>query len=198
MGFQALVDFGQDVLIDENRNPKRGYFIAFVISHSRHKYFEWLDRPFKTSDVVRCHEYAFQFYGGMPEEMVYDQDALIAVSKNSGDIIYTAEFQWYRDLRKFKVYLCIKAAPESKGEIGNVVKFIKRNFSNNRTHSSLVSLNMQSFSWLNRTGNYKVHNTTKKRPFEVHALEKQHLKKVSLTFSHEQSTTVRIYNKEYA
>ncbi|MFB9985909.1 IS21 family transposase, partial [Bacillus benzoevorans] len=30
-----------------------------------------------------------------------------------------------------------------------------------------------------RTGNYNVHNTTKKRPVEVHALEKQHLKPVS-------------------
>jgi len=192
MGFQAQVDFGQDVLVDENGNPKRGYFIAFVLSHSRHKYFEWLDRPFKTSDVVRCHENAFLFYGGMPEEMVYDQDALIAVSENSGDIIYTAEFQRYRDLRKFKVYLCRKADPESKGKIENVVKFIKRNFSNNRTYSSLESLNEQSLSWLNRTGNYKVHNTTKKRPFEVHALEKQHLKKVSLAFSHENSTIASI------
>ena len=97
MGFQAQVDFGQDVLMDTEGNPKRCYFIAFVLSHSRHKYFEWLDRPFKTIDVIRCHENAFQFYGGMPEEIVYDQDALIAVSENAGDIIYTAEFQRYRE-----------------------------------------------------------------------------------------------------
>lgn len=192
MGFQAQVDFGQDILIDVDSNPRRCYFIAFVLSHSRHKYFEWLDRPFKTSDVIRCHENAFQYYGGMPEEIVYDQDALIAVSENAGDIIYTAEFQKYRELRKFKVYLCRKSDPESKGKIENVVKFIKRNFSKNRTFSSLELLNEQSLSWLKRTGNYKVHNTTKKRPFEVHALEKPHLKIVSTSFSYENSTNISI------
>lgn len=192
MGFQAQVDFGQDVLIDVDGNPKRCYFIAFVLSHSRYKYVEWLDRPFKTSDVIRCHEKAFQFYGGMPEEIVYDQDALIAVSENAGDIIYTAEFQRYREFHKFKVYLCRKSDPESKGKIENVVKFIKHNFSKNRTYSSLEQLNEQSLSWLKRTENYKVHNTTKKRPFEVHALEKPHLKKVSSAFSYENSTTASI------
>lgn len=36
--------------------------------------------------------------------------------------------------------------------------------------------------WLKRTGNYKVHHNTKKRPVEVYALEKQHLQKVSGTY----------------
>lgn len=36
--------------------------------------------------------------------------------------------------------------------------------------------------WLKRTGNYKVHHNTKKRPIEVYALEKQHLQKVSGTY----------------
>ncbi len=36
--------------------------------------------------------------------------------------------------------------------------------------------------WLKRTGNYKVHHNTKKRPIEVYALEKQHLKQVSGTY----------------
>jgi transposase len=42
-----------------------------VLSHSRFKYVEWLDRPFTTRDVLRCHENAFHVFGGMPEEIVY-------------------------------------------------------------------------------------------------------------------------------
>lgn len=67
------------------------YFITFVLSHSRYKYVEWLDRPFTTKDTIRCHENAFAFFGGMPEEIVYDQDHLITVSENVGDILLTED-----------------------------------------------------------------------------------------------------------
>lgn len=44
---------------------------TFVLSHSRHKYVEWLDRPFTTKDVIACHERAFAYLGGMTKELVY-------------------------------------------------------------------------------------------------------------------------------
>lgn len=88
-------------------------------------------------------------------------------------------------MRKFHVYLCRKSDPESKGKIENVVKYVKYNFSKNRVYHNLDIWNEHCLKWLKRTGNYKVHNTTKKRPFEVHALEKQHLQKVSTRFSFE-------------
>ncbi|RUU71795.1 IS21 family transposase, partial [Mesorhizobium sp. M7A.F.Ca.MR.362.00.0.0] len=43
--------------------------------------------------------------------------------------------------------------------------------------------NEKCLAWLDRTGNQNVHNTTKKRPAEVHALEKQHLSPVSSLLS---------------
>lgn len=192
MGVQGQVDFGQDTPMTSTGERKRLYCIAFVLSHSRFKYVEWLDRPFRTEDVVRCHENAFQFYGGMPQEMVYDQDALISVSENAGDLLFTAKFEKYRKLRKFQIYLCRKSDPESKGKIEQVVKYVKGNFSKNRTYDNLVLWNELTIKWLARTGNRKVHHNTKKRPVEVHALEKQHLKPVSSLLSFENSLTKSI------
>ncbi|WP_052652825.1 DDE-type integrase/transposase/recombinase [Planococcus massiliensis] len=170
-------------------------FIAFILSHSRYKYVEWLDRPFRTADVVRCHENAFTYYEGMPVEMVYDQDALLAVSENAGDLILTAEFTKYQAARGFKIYLCRKSDPESKGKIEQVVKFVKYNFSKNRVFDQLDSWNEASLAWLKRTGNHKVHHNIKKRPSEVHALEKQHLRKVSTTYLFENTLTSSITRK---
>ncbi|WRP07359.1 hypothetical protein U9J35_04105 [Rossellomorea aquimaris] len=128
---------------------------------------------------------SFSLLWRKPEEIVYDQDRLISVSENAGDLILTKEFQAYQQTRKFSIYLCRKKRdPESKGKIENVVKYIKYNFSKNRVYSSLDVLNAQCIKWLSRTGNYNVHYTTKKRPFEVHALEKQHLQKVSTYHKH--------------
>ncbi|MBU8909041.1 DDE-type integrase/transposase/recombinase, partial [Desertibacillus haloalkaliphilus] len=158
VGKQAQVDFGQTVVKNHQGVNKRLYFIAFVLSHSRFKYIEWLDRPFRTADVIKMHENAFHYFAGMPEEMVYDQDALLSVSENAGDLIMTSEFTKYHQARQFKIYLCRKSDPESKGKIEQVVKFVKNNFSKNRIFGNIEDWNHSCLAWLKRTGNYKVHH----------------------------------------
>ncbi|WP_071461301.1 IS21 family transposase [Bacillus massilinigeriensis] len=185
MGMQVQVDWGETKVKTSLNREVKLYFISFVLSHSRYKYVEWQDRPFTTRDTIRCHESAFQYFGGMPEEIVYDQDHLITVSENAGDIIYTGDFQAYKQERSFRVYLCRKADPQTKGKIENVVKFVKGSFAKNRVFFNLESWNEKCLAWLERTGNQNVHNTTKKRPAEVHALEKQHLRPVSSLLSFE-------------
>lgn len=185
MGQQIQVDWGEITVKNQEKKPIKLYFITFVLSHSRYKYVEWLDRPFTTRDTIRCHEKAFQFFGGIPKEIVYDQDHLITVSENAGDIILTGEFQAYKQERGFRIYLCRKADPQSKGKVENVVKYVKKNFAKNRVFPNLEAWNEKCLAWLKRTGNFNVHHTTKKRPVEVHALEKQHLKPVSSLLSFE-------------
>ncbi len=121
MGYQMQVDFGETKLKNLEGNLVRLWFITFVLSHSRHKYVEWLDRPFTTADVIRTHENAFAYFGGMTKEIVYDQDHLILVSENSGDLILTHEFAVYAEKRGFKIHMCRKQDPESKGRIEHVV-----------------------------------------------------------------------------
>lgn len=191
-GKQAQVDFG------EIRVPKRDggtiklYAVAFVLSHSRYKYIEWQQTPFRTQDVIRCHENAFEYYGGIPEEMVYDQDKLMTVSENAGDIIFTTGFQSYRHERGFSIYLCRKADPESKGKVENVVKYAKYNFAKHRTFYSLDRWNEETIAWLARTANHKEHETIKKRPDTVFALEKQHLRQTELSFVNDNEYTAII------
>ena len=194
-GKQMQVDWGQTIQKTIHKKDIKLYFIAFVLAHSRQKYMEWQDRPFTTQDTIRCHEHAFQFFEGMTEEIVYDQDNLIAVSENAGDLILTKEFQQYVKERKFKVHLCRKADPESKGKIENVVKYVKKNFAIHRVFSTIEDWNEKAWKWLERTGNYKVHHTIKKRPFEVFLLEKQHLRKISSPLSDNESIPNQIITR---
>src|SRR5690625_978182 len=191
MGSQAQVDFGQTEQLMPDGTKIKLRFIAFVLAHSRFKYMEWLDRPFTTRDVVRAHENAFQYFEGIPDELVYDQDALLIVSENSGDLILTKEFQAYKEERNLTIWMCRGADPESKGKIENVVKYVKHNFAKHRIYHGLDSWNEAGWKWLERTGNYKVHNTIKKRPVEVFTLEKQHLRPIS-------SPTTNYLNSNYA
>lgn len=195
MGQQIQVDFGQTRVLTTSGEYKRLYLIGFVLAHSRYKYIEWLDRPFRTTDLIRMHENAFRFYGGMTTEIVYDQDRLLAVSENAGDLIMTTEFTKYQQARKFKVYLCRSSDPESKGKIEQVIKYVKNNFAKNRRYDNLIDWQDSCMRWLKRTGNYKKHHNTKKRPVEVYALEKQHLQKVSGTYIFEDISLSSITRK---
>jgi transposase len=66
MGQQAHVDFGKVKVKNQQGKLIDLYFIAFVFSHSRYKYQEWLDRPFTTRDVIQAQENAFQWVNRIP------------------------------------------------------------------------------------------------------------------------------------
>ena len=178
-GRQAQVDMGEISLETTNGRHKKVYCFGMVMTHSRYKYILWEEKPFTTDTFVQAHIKAFAFFGGRPQEMVYDQDKILAVSENNGDIIYTARFQSYINEVKFDIFLCHGADPESKGLIENVVKYAKHGFAEHRIFRGIDSFNADCIAWLKRTGNKKVHGTTKKIPAEVFALEKEYLIPVS-------------------
>lgn len=105
------VDFGETKQHTPKGEGIKLYFISFVLSHSCYKMVMWLDRSFTTSDVLWAHEKAIEILGGMPEEIVYDQDHLILVHENAGDFIFTSAFQSYRKERGFHVYMRKRADP---------------------------------------------------------------------------------------
>jgi len=179
MGFQAQVDMGEIKLKDMDGSTVKLYGFAMVLSHSRHKYVRWQERPFTTATFIESHEKAFAFYTGQPKEIVYDQDKVLAVSENHGDIIYTEAFQTYLMVKKFQVFLCRGRDPESKGRIEAVVKYAKNNFAKHRIFKGIDAFNDDCIKWLERRGNGKKHEMTQKIPAEVFTLEREHLTPVS-------------------
>lgn len=179
MGAQAQVDMGQISLETPSGKHKTVYGFGMVMSHSRHKFVLWQERPWTTATFVQAHIKAFRFFGGRPRQLVYDQDKVLAVSENHGDIIYTEGFQSYLDATGFDIFLCRGSDPESKGRIEAVIKYAKNNFARHRILTDIDAFNADTLAWLARTGNATEHETTKKIPAEVFAIEQEHLIPVS-------------------
>lgn len=177
-GYQAQVDMGQRTMKDENGKSVKIYIFAMVLSSSRYKYVCFQLEPFTAKTFVEAHDKAFRFFGGRPSEIVYDQDRVMVVSENGGDIIYTETFENYKNYAGFSVYLCRGADPESKGKIEAVVKYVKNNFLLCRVFHGIARLNSDGLAWLDRTGNGLVHETTKMVPSVVFVQEQKHLKAV--------------------
>lgn len=196
MGQQMQVDFGEKWLKNTEGNRVKVYAAAFVLAHSRYKYAEIQSRPFTATDLVSACHRCFRYMGGMPQEMVFDQDSIVCVSENCGDIIHTYEFEKLRQECKFSVYLCRGADPESKGKVESTVKYVKGNFLENRLYFDDETLNRCCLQWLHRTANAKVHGTTKRIPAEVFQQEREHLRPLAGIPDHRITTICRAVRKD--
>jgi transposase len=174
-GKQAQVDFGEYNMRDGQGKRVKVYFFTIVLSRSRYKWVYFSQAPFTTSLAIVAHYKAFEFFGGIVSEIVYDQDRVFMVDENKGDLILTEEFQTFCKAMPFKLYFCRKSDPQSKGKIENVVKYVKQNFLYNRPFTDIHTLNREALSWLSRTANGMHHKVTKKKPSDEWMIEQEHL-----------------------
>ncbi|HDR67420.1 MAG TPA: IS21 family transposase [Bacteroidaceae bacterium] len=177
-GKQAQVDFGEYNMTAQEGTRKKIYFFCMVLSRSRQKFTWYSEHPFTTLAAIAAHERALQFFEGITEQVVYDQDTLFLVNENIGDLILTEAFRKYAEYRRIKLHFCRKSDPESKGKVENVVKYIKHNFLRGRTFINIHVLNEQGLAWLQRTANAKVHAATRKVPQDEWIIEKQYLRPI--------------------
>jgi len=177
-GKQMQLDFGQKKVRTTGGGYTTLYCMGVVLAHSRYKYGKWSEKPFTAAMFVQMLLDCFEYFGGIADELVIDQDKLITVSENYGDIIYTYEFEKFKQSMGFNVYLCRKGDPESKGKIEAVVKYYKGNFAPNRLFADIRSWNQSFYDWLDRTGNRNIHGTTKKVPADVFLMEQKYLRPV--------------------
>ena len=181
-GQQAQVDFGEYILYDNEKQRKKVYFFSLVLARSRFKFVYFSLCPFTTAITIEAHEKAFEFIGGYPKTLVYDQDKVLLYSENVGDLILTEEFRSYHASRPFGLHFCRKSDPQSKGKIENVIKYIKYNFLRGRVYFNIHQLSGESIGWLDRTANGKKHATTMLVPALEWQIEKAHLKPLRETF----------------
>jgi transposase len=176
MGFQLQMDFGSKSVrnADSSRYTKL-YVAAFSLSYSRYKWGVFQEKPFTSEDLVRALYGCFEYIGGMPRQLVYDQDSILVVSENNGDIIHTHAFAAFLQETHLETLVCRRSDPETKGKIEAVVRFIKGNFIENRLYMGLGIWNQSFEEWLERTGNGRVHETTKHKPSELFLEEQEHL-----------------------
>lgn len=115
--------------------------------------------------------------GGMPQELVFDQDGIVCVSEKTAAILSTPT-----NLKN-----CVRNANLASICVGQRIrkvrvkwkmpsKYVKYNFLENRIYLDDETLNYCCLQWLERTANAKVHGTTKRIPAEVFTEEREHLR----------------------
>ncbi len=174
-GEYAQCDFGERWMRSPQGHSLKVYFLAMSLSRSRYKFVYFSRTPFTAALAVYAHELAFDYFGGIPRKIIYDQDKVFLVKENLGDLILTSGFRALFREHGFEPVFCRKSDPQSKGKIENVVKYVKYNFLRGREFIDIDRLNKVALGWLERTGNGTEHHGIRRIPQEEFEMEKTYL-----------------------
>ncbi len=166
-GVQCQVDPGElrKVMIDEKQVSV--YFVVFVLSYSRLMYVATSFTPINTVTFIRMHDEAFRYFGGVPEECVYDQTKLVVIHEEFREVRYNEAFYHYATSAGYDLRVCEGYDPESKGKVEAGVKYVKGDFFYGEEFTSRSALNQHLSCWVNDVANCRIHGTTQQVPVEV-------------------------------
>ena len=86
-GLQGQVDWGffeNYTVTDRNGEEKKLYCFLMILGYSRMRYIEFVT-DMSTQTLIRCHLNAFDYFGGYPEEILYDNMKLSGTCIISND-----------------------------------------------------------------------------------------------------------------
>lgn len=176
-GIQCQVDPGELRGVMIGGVERIVYFVVFVLSYSRLMYVGLSSRPINTDTFIRMHDAAFRFFGGMPEECVYDQTKLVVLSEKYREIEANPRFYEYATHSGFRIHACEGYDPESKGKVEAGVKYVKNNALYGESFANWSALEAHVADWLDTIANVRLHGTTGRQPVSHYQEEeRQHMK----------------------
>ena len=167
-GKQGQMDWGifEDQQVYEDGKSKKLYCFLMILGYSRTRYIEFVT-DMSTSTMIRCHQAAFRYFGGYPEEILYDNMKQVVIKRllKQEDSTLNRQFEDFAGFYGFKPVLCRPYRGQTKGKVERTVQFVRDNFMVGIKYDSLADLNGQALAWCNKV-NGKVHATTNEIPFE--------------------------------
>ena len=172
-GVQCQVDPGEIRGVNIGGEERTVYFVVFVLSYSRLMYVAASPNPIDTDVFIRIHDMAFRYFGGCPEECVYDQTRLVVIRETFRELELNQRFHQYATGAGFQIRACEGYDPESKGKVEAGVKYVKNNALYGESFSDWRELEEYLATWLEKTANARIHGTTGKVPRQVYDEEER-------------------------
>ena len=159
-GEQSQVDWSPFGTIEDYGIKKRLYCFSMVLGFSRCLYIE-----FTTSQDIliflRCHQNAFQYFGGYTGTILYDNLKTVVLFRCEGNIQWNPKFMDFAGFYGFQPKLCRLYRAKTKGKVERPFPYIRRDFFIGTKFEGVDDLNEKRLSWLNNIANTRVHGTTK-------------------------------------
>jgi transposase len=169
-GHQGQVDFA------EFRFPwGKRFALLVVLGYSRLLWVRFYPRQTMATLMAGLEE-AFAYFGGVPQELLFDQlKAVIDDDRrpDGGTLLENPEFLRFAAHWTFRIRACRPYRARTKGKVERPVGYLRTNFVYGRTFLGDGDLDAQCRTWLDTVANQRVHGTTREIPQVRFAREEQ-------------------------
>lgn len=162
-GRQGQVDFGTFTLPWGRRHA-----LVVVLGYSRLLWLRFYPRQ-TMAVLTEALESAFDRFGGVPEELLFDQMRAVVLSDDragGGELVLNAEFLRFAAHWGFLPRSCRPYRARTKGKVERPIRYIRESFFYGRSFANDDDLNEQAARWLEATANLRRHATTGERPLD--------------------------------
>lgn len=140
-GHQAQVDWSyEEVTWGQHAGPL--YAFHMVLGYSRDAYVEYTDRQDLTT-FWTCHQHAFAFFGGVPDEVLYDRTKTVVKHSVGHRSELHSEAMAFAGHYGFAIKLCLPRRPATKGKVEKPVDTMREWFFRGRPWIDLSDLHAQ-------------------------------------------------------
>ncbi len=149
---------------------------AFVatLSWSRASFVEFVSNE-QLETLLACHEHAFEYFGGVTREALYDNMKTVVLARNAygpGKHRFQPAFLDFAGHYGFVPRLCRPYRAKTKGKVERFNGYLRRSFYNplasrlaqDRLHLDVDTANAAVRTWLCEVANVRVHGTTHQVP----------------------------------
>lgn len=172
-GQQGQVDFAQFQLPWGRR-----YALLVVLGYSRLLWIRFYER--QTMEVVmRGLEESFEYFGGVPQELLFDQMKAVIVEDrrvSGGKLLKNEEFLRFSRHWGFQVRACRPYRAQTKGKVERPIRYLREDFFYGREFVSDEDLNARVQSWRDGEANARQHGTLQEQPWERFKREQDRLR----------------------
>jgi transposase len=178
-GEAAQVDFGTGPRIVDVYSGEviPTWFFVMTLAWSRHQYAEIVTNQ-KIETWLGCHRRAFEFFGGVPRKTIIDHTKCAIVKACYYDPVTQRSYADAAEAYGFLISPCPPGDPQKKGIVESGVKYLKRGFLPLRDLRSVPDSNRQLIAWILGPAGNRIHGTTRQRPLDRFATERQFLQQL--------------------
>ncbi len=160
-GVQAQVDFGDFAVESPDGAVKHYYCFSMILGYSRNLYAELVERCDLTT-FLDCHIRAFESFGGVPQEILYDRMKNVFIGKIAKQTVFNSSLTSLALHYGFKPAVAPAYAPWVKGKVERPFTFVREGFWRGYSFTNLERANRDLQDWL-ADKSLRIHGTTHQR-----------------------------------
>jgi transposase len=162
---------------------------SYILGYSRRQYIDFMDDADLYS-MMRGHVASFRLLKGVAETCLYDNQKVVVTRWELGQPIYNTRFLAFATHYNFRPQALPKRKPWLKGKVERPFLFLETSFFNCREFRDADDLRARLAHWLATKNDLRTHETTRRRPIDLHAEEVPHLRPLP---AHEYDTSEVVY-----